>query len=277
MSEGPADSNPEFNSDFNPELNTEFNGSHHGESAHHHHHHHHHGEVVKVKVRRRRRRSPLFRYLIRPPLELAVTLGKLARRWPAVPVAATLVAAWWFWPWISTVPGLPNSSTRSADEVITTFVEDPQRTIGAMALWRERPGSVLVLQGRTSSQADNRTYLITQRKWPSDERGLVALTTGCDTVGQIAALERWLRQRRSPGRLTLVTSPAHLGRTLAIAHILIGTQGWNIQGMPVVTGDNRPENELRSLRDQARAQLIRAFGWDPAAQAVCAARDRYDY
>jgi len=274
MSEGPADSNPEFNNpDFNPELRLEFNGSAHGDPAHHQDH----GEVVKVKVRRRRRRSPLFRYLIRPPFELAASLGQLARRWPAVPVAGALVAAWWFWPWISAVPGLPTSGPRSADEVITTFVEDPQRTIGAMTVWRQRPGSVLVLQGRTSSQDDNRAFLINQGKWPTDERGLVALTPGCDTVGQIAALDRWLRQRRTPGRLTIVTSPAHLGRTLAIARILIGTQGWAIEGMPVVTGDNRPETELRSLRDQGRAQLIRAFGWDPAAEAVCAARDRYAY
>lgn len=231
---------------------------------------------MRVKVRRRKRRSRLFRSLIRPPLELATSLRQVCRRWLAVPAAGALLTAWWFWPWISTMTGMPNSAPRSADEVITTFVEDPQRTIGAIALWRELPGSLLVLQGRTSSQAENRQYLITQKRWPSDERGMVALTTGCDTVGQLAALERWLRQRRNPGRLTIVTSPAHLGRSMAIAHILIGTRGWIISGMPVITGDNRPEDDLRTLRDQGRAQLIRAFGWDPAAEAVCAARDRYN-
>ncbi|MCS5700474.1 YdcF family protein [Cyanobium sp. FGCU-52] len=232
---------------------------------------------MRVKVRRRRRRrSRLFRSLIRPPLELAASLGQVCRRWLAVPAAGALLTAWWFWPWISTMPGLPNSAPRSAEEVITTFVEDPQRAIGAIALWRERPGSLLVLQGRSSSQAENREYLITQKRWPSDERGMVALTTGCDTVGQLAALERWLRQRRNPGRLTIVTSPAHLGRSMAIAHILIGTRGWIITGMPVITGDNRPEDDLRTLRDQGRAQLIRAFGWDPAADAVCAVRDRFN-
>jgi len=269
MSGGPADANPEFDTASNSGLNAR----HRGNSTHHRHRH---GRAVKVKVRRRRRRSRFFRSLTKPLLELATSLGQLLRRWPAVPVAGTLLASWWFWPWISTMPGMPNSASRSADEVITTFVEDPQRTIGAIGLWRHRPGSLLVLQGRTSSQAENRAYLISQRRWPSDERGIVALTSGCDTVGQIAALERWLRQRPNRGRLTIVTSPAHLGRSLAIAHILIGTRGWTIAGMPVITGDNRPESELRSLRDQGRAQLLRAFGWDPAAEAVCRARDRWN-
>ena len=266
MSGGPADSNPEFNS--------RLNGAQRRDPAHHHHRH---GGVVKVRVRRRRRRSQFFRSLVIPTHELATTLVQFVRRWPAVPAAAGLLAVWWFWPWIgATVPGLSNSATRGPDEVITTFVEDPQRTIGAITLWRERPGSVLVLQGRTSSQAENRTYLISQGRWPSDERGMVALTSGCDTVGQLAALERWLRQRGTPpGRLTLVTSPAHLGRAMAIARILIGSSGWRVEGVSVITGDNRPESELRSLRDQGRAQLLRAVGWDPAAEAVCQVRDPY--
>jgi uncharacterized SAM-binding protein YcdF (DUF218 family) len=273
MPEGPAESSPFSNPASNPHRNERFRARHHDhpESGRNHL-----GEVVKVKVRRRKRRSPLVRALIVPALELASSLGQISRRWAAVPAAAALGTAWWFWPWISTVQGLTNRSPRSTEEVITTFVEDPQRTIGAITLWRERPGSLLVLQGRTSSQAENRAYLITQKRWPSDERGMVALTTGCDTVGQIAALDRLLQQRRSPGRLTIVTSPAHLGRSLAIAQILIGTRGWIIEGMPVSTGDNRPEDDLRTLRDQGRAQLIRAFGWDPAAEAVCAARDRYN-
>ncbi|MCS5691892.1 YdcF family protein [Cyanobium sp. FGCU-6] len=269
MSGGPADSNPGFHTGSDPDFNPELNGRPH-------HHHHHHGEAVKVKVRRRRRRSPLFRHLALPSLELATALGQFARRWPAVPAAAGVLAVWWFWPWIgNTVPGLANSATRGPDEVITTFVEDPQRTIGAITLWRERPGSVLVLQGRTSSQAENRTYLVSQGRWPSDERGMVALTAGCDTVGQLAALERWLRLRRTPGRLTVVTSPAHLGRAMAIARILIGSRGWHVEGVSVITGDNQPESELRSLRDQGRAQLLRAVGWDPAAEAVCQVRDPY--
>jgi hypothetical protein len=273
MSGGPANSNSGFPTESDPDFEPIFNGSpqHHPSSGLHHPHH---GDLVKVKVRRRRRRSPLFRYLVRPTLELVTTLGKLVRGWPAVPAVGGLLALWWFWPWISTaVPGLANSTSRGPDEVISTFVEDPQRTIGAITVWRERPGSVLVLQGRTSSQAENRAYLVSQGRWPSDERGMVALTAGCDTVGQIAALDRWLRQRRTPGRLTVVTSPAHLDRTLAIARILIGSRGWAIEGMPVITGDNRPESEMRSLRDQGRAQLLRAVGWDPAAEAVCRVRD----
>jgi hypothetical protein len=58
----------------------------------------------------------------------------------------------------------------------------------------------------------------------------------------------------------MITSPAHLERTLAIARIVIGPMGWTVSGQAAVTGDNRPESRWRIWRDQARAHLLRLTG-----------------
>jgi len=216
----------------------------------------------------------LIKYVIQPPLDLFDSVRSLlSGSLPPLLVGAAVLTGWWFWPWISAMTGLSGARQAGAQEVITTFVEDPQRTIAAMRHWQARPGSLLVLQGRPSSQAENQAFLESQDLWPRDQRGMVALTPGCDTVGQISALERLLRQRRSPGRLTVVTSPAHMERTLAISQIIIGSHGWEIQGLPVATGDNRPESIWRTFRDQVRAQLVRNFAWDPVAEMVCRTRE----
>jgi hypothetical protein len=145
-------------------------------------------------------------------------------------------------------------------QVISVFVEDPQRTVMALALWKDRPGSLLVLQGRPSSQAVNIQQLMHQGKLPSDAGRIVRLDPGCDTVGQVDALARLLEPMHRRGNLTMVTSPAHLGRTLAIARIVIGPLGWTVTGQAAVTGDNRPESTWRTWRDQARAHLLRLTG-----------------
>jgi hypothetical protein len=58
----------------------------------------------------------------------------------------------------------------------------------------------------------------------------------------------------------MVTSPAHLSRTLAIARIVIGPMGWTVTGQAAVTGDNRPESDWRTWRDEARAHVLRLTG-----------------
>jgi uncharacterized SAM-binding protein YcdF (DUF218 family) len=138
-----------------------------------------------------------------------------------------------------------------------------------MDMWQQRPASLLSLQGRPDSQAAHRSYLQSQGKWPEDERGLVALSPGCDTVGQLTALTLWLRNQPRPGRVTMVTSMEHLPRTMAIARILLGSDGWLVEGLPVISEDGRDENELRLRRDQLRAQLWRATGWDGAPGELC--------
>jgi uncharacterized SAM-binding protein YcdF (DUF218 family) len=153
--------------------------------------------------------------------------------------------------------------------VITVFVEDPQRTIAAFELRESQPGSVLILQGRPSSQVENREYLETQGKWPSDMAGVMTLTEGCDTVGQLTNLAKWTETLPEAGILTVVTSPAHLPRSMAIARILLEPKGWTILGTPVETGDNRPESKWRLIRDELRAHLWRATGWDGTDDLHC--------
>ena len=130
----------------------------------------------------------------------------------------------------------------------------------AITLWKEKPGSLLVLQGRPSSQQVNIKQLMHRGEWPSDERRIIRLEPGCDTVGQVDALARLLEPMHRRGNLTMVTSPAHLGRTLAIARIVIEPMGWTVAGQAAITGDNRPESPWRTWRDQARAHLLRLTG-----------------
>jgi uncharacterized SAM-binding protein YcdF (DUF218 family) len=58
----------------------------------------------------------------------------------------------------------------------------------------------------------------------------------------------------------MVTSTAHMPRTLAIARIVLGPAGWKVDGLPVVTEDNRPEDPIRLWRDQLRAHVLRITG-----------------
>jgi len=162
---------------------------------------------------------------------------------------------WSSWPVLS-------PSTGGNQEVITVFVEDPWRIHDALRLWRQRPGSLLVLQGRPSSQVQVHHHLESRDMWPPGKGRMMLLTPGCDTVGQLRALSELLDHIASPGRVTIVTSEAHLARSVAIARILLGGRGWKVEGFPVVGHDNRPEQPWRLHRDRIRAQLLRATGWD---------------
>ena len=88
------------------------------------------------------------------------------------------------------------------------------------------------------------------------------LLPGCDTVGQVTHLARLVETWPKPGRITIVTAPTHLDRTLAIARIVYAGTGWEVVGSEAETGDLRPESQLRLWRDQLRASLWRLTGWD---------------
>ena len=231
------------------------------------------GLRLRVRVRRRMPRSALQTLLLRPMLELRAALMRISDlrpRRPWVPLAVLLGGLWLAWPTLK--PALPRllglGSVESASpppEVITVFVEDPQRTIRALEIWRSKPGSLLVLQGRPSSQRDNQEYLQRQGQWPSDMRRIVRLEPGCDTVAQVGALATLLERMNRSGRLTMVTSPAHLARTLAVGRILLGPLGWRVEGVEAFTGDNRPESRLRTWRDQLRAHGMRLTGLSGSA------------
>lgn len=177
-------------------------------------------------------------------------------RLPGRLLAAALIPAallWLLWPWLA-----PRGPGRR--EVIAVFVEDPWRSHTALQLWRARAGSLLVFQGRPSSQAVNDRHLANRALLPPDSARLLRLTPGCDTVEQITALANWLERFPQRGRVTLVTSEAHLPRSLAIARITLASRGWQLEGRIAPTGDNRLEHPWRSVRDQLRSQLWRATG-----------------
>ncbi len=223
--------------------------------------------------RRRSRRRSRRRW--GPAGELLELLTLLPRRHPIPSALATAAGLWLLWPSLQGVLTPAVGQRPGAPDVITVFVEDPQRTVAALDLWRQRPGSLLVLQGRPADQAVNLRQLGNRGLLPKEGReGVVVLTRGCDTLGQLTTLAGYLATLpRRPGRLTVVTSPAHLERSLAIARIVAGTAGWEVEGLPALTGDNRPESPWRLWRDQARAQLWRVSGWDGSDGSACRARN----
>jgi hypothetical protein len=174
-----------------------------------------------------------------------------------VPVLGLGLVFWWLWPWI------PMPMAGGGPQVITVFVEDPWRTFSAIQLHQKRPGSILVMQGSQRFQEINRSQLVRYGQWPPEMKPPVILTPGCDTFGQLIALALWLKQKPDHGEVTIVTSPAHLGRSLSVGRIVLGSLGWSVSGVAAATGDNRPETPLRSVRDQVRAQVWRATRLNP--------------
>jgi uncharacterized SAM-binding protein YcdF (DUF218 family) len=210
-----------------------------------------------------------------PQGELLELLTLLPRRFP-IPSALVLGAGLWLaWPMLMTNRGAGSALDPDAPEVITTFVEDPMRSVAAYGLWRTRPGALLVLQGSAGSQAINLEALRARGIRDDGSGKVVTLTQGCDTLGQLTTLARFLSRQPKPGRLTVVTSPAHLDRSVAIARIVIGSQGWQVTGMAAATGDNRPEAPWRLWRDQLRGQIWRLTGIDGTVDgSACQARSQ---
>ena len=224
---------------------------------------------LRVKVRKKRPPSALGKLVMRPLREIIASLASLSvplLRRPALVLPVLAGGLWLGWPLLAPqlqpLLGSGGSGAKQPPppEVISVFVEDPTRSIWALDLWKQKPGSLLVMQGRPSSQIANVTYLKSQGLWPADQKRLVTLQPGCDTVGQVDALARLLALQHRPGRVTMVTSTAHMPRTLAIARIVLGPAGWKVEGLPVVTEDNRPEDPIRLWRDQLRAHLLRITG-----------------
>ncbi len=159
---------------------------------------------------------------------------------------------------VRTLPGGDGTGT----QVISAFIEDPWRSQSAVLLWRERPGALLVLQGNAEYQAITYNHLKDRQLWPRDSSRVVRLLPACDTVGLVTHLARLVENWPKPGRITIVTAPTHMDRTMAIARIVYAGTGWQVDGSDAETGDLRPESQLRLWRDQLRASLWRLTGWD---------------
>ncbi len=221
-----------------------------------------HRQRVRRKAPRRIHGSPLQRLWA----DRRARLG-------AVALASAAMVAWFFAPALQgtrgTVPRPSKQAVKSVNpssgqgtQVISAFIEDPWRSQSALLLWRDRPGAYLVLQGNAEYQAITYNHLKDRQLWPRDSSRVIRLLPACDTVGLVTHLARLVETWPKPGRITIVTAPTHMDRTMAIARIVYAGTGWQVEGSDADTGDLRPESQLRLWRDQVRATLWRLTGWD---------------
>jgi uncharacterized SAM-binding protein YcdF (DUF218 family) len=162
------------------------------------------------------------------------------------------------------VPRLATTNPHDAEvapEIIVAFAEDPHRSLTAARLQRLRPGSELFIQGNLPLLELSVRRLKAARLWSQPPPRLLELRGSCDTVGQLTELVTLLDRLPRPGRLTVVTSRAHLARAVAIARTLTILRGWEVAGAPVDAGFVAPQNPLATPRDVLRALLWRVTGW----------------
>jgi hypothetical protein len=208
-----------------------------------------------------------------PQGELVELLTMLPRRFPIPSVLALGVGLWLAWPMLMTSRTNGAVLPPGAPDVITTFIEDPMRAVTAVGLWKTRPGSILVLQGSVETQVTIQDFLRARNITGVSGGKVVTLTEGCDPFGYLTTLSRFLSRQPQPGRLTVVTIPAHRDRSVVTARAVFGSQGWQVDGLAAATGDNRPEAIWRLWRDQARVQIWRLTGWDGTTdRSICRVR-----
>lgn len=225
--------------------------------------------------RRRRHRPPApIRWLRDGPAgELAELLSLPFRRHPIALSLGVASTIWWFWPWIRPPVDPLASNAASLPDVVAVEITDHRRTSTALDIWKTRPRSLLALMapGRDHMSINLvRGAALT----PEQRLRVVVIDTCGDTVTEIVDLSNWLGTLPRPGRLTLVTSPAHIDRMRAIGQVMLGGSGWMVEGVGSLTSEHKPESPLRLIRDQLRAQVWRATGWTGRDSLVCPGRAR---
>ena len=109
----------------------------------------------------------------------------------------------------------------------------------------------------------------------SEEKTRVKLVSTCgDTVTLAADMAGVLRGiPGAPGQLVVVTSPDTLDRLQAVMQVMLGGDGWRLEGVPSEGPENPPESILRRWRDELRAQFWRATGISGKELFICRARE----
>lgn len=182
--------------------------------------------------------------------------------------AATI---WWFWPWWRPPepPVLSNQDSRPV--VVGVDGSSFRRIRTALSAWRAMPGARLVVMdlGAIQSYAELRNAAFT----PEEMKRVSVISTCGDTLTMSADWASFLRRMPgAPGQMLIVTSPDHLERLTAILQVMLGGDGWRLEGMPSEVAENPPESILRTWRDQLRAQFWRATGFSGKDLFVCKAR-----
>mgnify|MGYP003342248961 CR=1 FL=1 len=234
----------------------------------------HRGVVVSRERRFRRRKTPVERYFrYGAPADLAkLTISKFRRH----PIALSLSVAamvWWFWPWIRPPVSPVTGSQDNRPFVVGVDGMTPRRVSAAISAWRAMPGALLVVMDLGSVQS----YAVLNRAGlTAEEMTRLKLISTCgDTVTLSADMANHLRRiKGAPGQLVVVTSPDTLDRLKAVMQVMLGGDGWRIEGVPSEGAENPPESILRRWRDELRAQFWRATGVSGRDAFVCRARGK---
>jgi uncharacterized SAM-binding protein YcdF (DUF218 family) len=183
-------------------------------------------------------------------------------------VAATI---WWFWPWMRP-PVPPVLSAQDGPPLVVGVDGSSFRRIKtALSAWRAMPGARLLVMdlGAIQSTAELRNAAFT----PEEIKRVTVIRTCGDTLTMAADWVKYMQQMPGgPGQLLVVTSPDHMERLTAILQVMLGGDGWRLEGMPSEVSENPPESILRRWRDQLRGQIWRATGFTGKDLFVCKAR-----
>ena len=135
------------------------------------------------------------------------------------------------------------------------------------------PGAQLVVMDLGSIQS---YAVLRNANFTAEEMSRVKLIRTCgDTVTLAADMASYLRRiKGAPGQLLVVTSPDTLDRLKAVMQVMVGGDGWRLEGLSSESPENPEESILRRWRDELRAQFWRATGVSGKDLFVCRARER---
>lgn len=232
----------------------------------------HRGLVVARERRFRKRRSPVERYVRHgAPGELARLVNASVRRHPIAYALTVVAVVWWYLPWMRPPVSPIVSGHENRPLVVGVDGMTPKRVRAALSAWRSLPGALLVVMdlGSEQSYAALRSAELT----PEESRRVKLVRTCGDTVTLSADLASYLRRiKGAPGQLLVVTSPDTLERFQAVMQVMLGGDGWRLEGLPSDVAENPPESILRRWRDQLRGQFWRATGLSGKEFGLCRAR-----
>jgi hypothetical protein len=232
----------------------------------------HRGLVVSRERRFRKRRSPVERYVRHgAPGELARLVNASVRRHPIAYALTVVAVVWWYLPWMRPPVSPIVSGHDNRPLVVGVDGMTPKRVRAALSAWRSLPGALLVVMdlGSEQSYAALRSAELT----PEESRRVKLVRTCGDTVTLSADLASYLRRiKGAPGQLLVVTSPDTLERFQAVMQVMLGGDGWRLEGLPSDVAENPPESILRRWRDQLRGQFWRATGLSGKEFGLCRAR-----
>ena len=234
----------------------------------------HRGLVVNRERRFRKRQSLVERYFrYGAPADLAKLITAKARRHPLALSLSLAATIWWFWPWIR--PPVPPVTGNQDNRPFVVGVDGmtPRRVSAGISAWRAMPGAQLVVMDLGSVQS---YAALNRAQVTAEEMTRIKLISTCgDTVTLAADMANHLRRiKGAPGQLLVVTSPDTLDRLKAVMQVMLGGDGWRLEGVPSEGPENPPESILRRWRDELRAQFWRATGVSGRDSFICRAREK---